>query len=167
MAYVSRPKRMSAMWQMMMAVSCAFAASAVTACTQVYGSIPPSTFQFKTIVHHQGSKPGGWQVAQVLVLMHRLSPVMPAASVCDVEVGVPLVNYKGPVPTEFAQAQSAIAADGAARHVLKLKLPSGLLCIRFREGMEVGLDNYGRGPVPGARVRRFTETGVPRTQFPQ
>jgi len=139
---------------------------AVSACTQVHGHIPPSTFRFKTVVQHQGNKPGGWQVAQVMVLMHRISLTLPAGSVCDVEVGMPLVNHKGPVLVSFAQNQSAAAADLAARKVLKLKLPSGLMCIRFRESMELSLDNYGKGPVPGTRVRRFTETGIPRTQFP-
>lgn len=137
------------------------------ACTQVHGSLPPSTFKFKTIVPHEGPGRGGWQAAQVIILMHRISVLLPQGAVCEVEVGVPLVNWRGPVSVSFVQQQSAIAADLAARRVMRKKLPSGLMCIQFREVMEASMDNRGKGPVPGTRVSTFISKGLPRTTFPQ
>ena len=75
-----------------------------TGCTQIHGSIPPSMFKFKTIVPHKGPGTGGWQAAPVVVLMHRISVVLPQGAVCEIEVGVPLVNWRGPVSVSFANS---------------------------------------------------------------
>ncbi|MEM9488199.1 MAG: hypothetical protein AAGC55_03585, partial [Myxococcota bacterium] len=85
----------------------------------MYGNIPPTTFQFVTVVDHDGLGPGGWHVAQVAVLLGRLSTLFPRAAVCDVEVGMPLASRQHVfISKEFAQARSAEAADLAARKLL-------------------------------------------------
>ena len=77
----------------------------------VFGHIPPSTFQFVTVVELDGPGAGGWQVAQVVVLLGRLSTMFPRAAFCDVEVGMPIVNtQQGYIPVEMAQMESAMAA---------------------------------------------------------
>jgi hypothetical protein len=44
----------------------------------VGGHIPPSTFQFTNVVPYTGPAGGGWKVAQVLILLSRISPMFPA-----------------------------------------------------------------------------------------
>ena len=76
----------------------------------VGGRIPPSMFQFTNVVPYSGPGEGGWKVAQVLVLLNRISPRFPQNAVCEIEVGVPEVNKHGPVTDELAQAAAAKAA---------------------------------------------------------
>ena len=136
-----------------------------SACAVVSGGIPPSQFHFTKVVRFTGSGSGGWKVAQVAIMLGRLSPAFPRATICQVEVQVPEVNYRGPVPDELAQTLSAAAADAAARIVLKEDITlSAALCVRFRQEMERILS--GDEAIPGARVTAFMTSGVPRTSFP-
>lgn len=119
---------------------------------QVHGHIPPSTFQFKTVVAHDGDpRGGGWKVAQVIILLSRISMIFPANSTCLVQVGVPVVNHMGPVPDELAQIQSARAADRAARAILRLRLPTAVMCDRFRSHMKTSWKaSYAEQRSPGS-----------------
>lgn len=130
------------------------------------GHIPPSTFQFTNIVPYTGPGTGGWKVAQVTVLLNRISRTFPQSAVCDIEVGVPEVNVKGPVPDPFAQIEAARAADNAARFVFRKRLPTALLCEQFKQHMERILTDPKSGTIPGAKVTGFRETGVPKMTFP-
>lgn len=44
----------------------------------VQGHIPPSTFKFTTVVPYDGESTGGWKIAQVMVLLARISAALPA-----------------------------------------------------------------------------------------
>lgn len=79
--------------------------------TMVVGGIPPSSFEFHPTVPVGGGLPGGWMVAQVVIQLGRASPSGPQAVWCDIEVGLPQVNYLGPVSNEAAQVTCAAAAD--------------------------------------------------------
>jgi hypothetical protein len=131
------------------------------------GHIPPSTFQFTTIVPHTGTGTGGWKVAQVRILLGRLSKVFPQAAVCDIEVGVPVRNVNGLVWDALAQEAAARASDEAARIVLRERIPTALACVQFRQHMERILGDYEFGIIPGAKVGGFQSVGVPRTTFPE
>jgi hypothetical protein len=132
----------------------------------VGGHIPPSMFQFTNVVPYTPPGTGGWKVAQVVVLMGRISTVFPLNAVCEVEVGVPEKNVNGWVLDEIAQTAAAKAADEAARIVLREHLPTALACARFRKHMEGILGDKNFGTVPGARVTEFRTSGVPKTTFP-
>jgi hypothetical protein len=131
------------------------------------GHIPPSTFQFTTTVPHTGTGTGGWKVAQVSILLGRLSKVFPQAAVCDIEVGVPVRNKNGLVWDALAQEAAARASDEAARIVLRERIPVALACIQFRKHMERILGDRVLGTIPGAKVGGFQAVGVPRTTFPE
>jgi hypothetical protein len=130
------------------------------------GHIPPSTFQFTNIVPHTGPERGGWKVAQVTVLLNRISRAFPQSAICEIEVGVPEVNRNGPVLDAFAQVAAAKAADEAARVVFRERLPTALLCEQFKQHMQRILTDPTLGTIPGAKVTGFRETGVPRMTFP-
>ena len=132
----------------------------------VGGHIPPSMFQFQNVVPYTPPGTGGWKVAQVLVLMGKISPSFPSTAVCEIEVGVPEKNVKGWVTNESAQVEAAKAADEAARIVLREHQPTALACIKFREHMQSILSDLNFGPIPGAKVTGFRAVGVPRTTFP-
>ncbi|QRN93692.1 hypothetical protein JRI60_31535 [Archangium violaceum] len=132
----------------------------------VGGHIPPSTFQFTNIVPLVGTERSGWKVAQVIVLMGRISRLFPEAATCEVEVGVPERNVHGLVTDEFAQVAAAKAADETARIVLREQQPTALACNQFRKHMQSILGDRNFGSIPGARVTGFLEVGVPRTTFP-
>lgn len=143
--------------------------TAATACGNpvVLGYIPPSTFQFTTVVELSDDEPGGWQIAQLLVLLGRLSAMFPRAAVCQVEVGVPIVNGDiGFISVEFAQHASAAAADTAARDLMeKREIPTISACKAFVETMQKRL-RPPDGPIRGAKVNRFTRHDLPRRTFP-
>lgn len=126
------------------------------------GRIDPSAFHFTNTVPHDGPGTGGWKVAQVNILMARLSTVLPEGVWCDVEVGVPEVNFKGPVSDAYARIESAVAADMAAQSTLQERLPTAILCGSCREQMRNNL----RVPIPGSDVSKFKTAGVPRTRYP-
>ncbi len=131
------------------------------------GHVPPSTFQFTTVVPHTGTGTGGWKVAQVSILLGRLSKVFPQAAVCDIEVGVPVRNVNGLVWDALAQEAAARASDEAARIVLRERIPVALACIEFRKHMGRILGHHEFGTIPGAKVGGFQTSGVPRTTFPE
>lgn len=131
----------------------------------VGGHIPPSTFQFHNVVRYSPPQGGGWKVAQVVILLSRISPIFPSTATCDIEVGVPEKNVKGWVLDEFAQIEAAKAADKAARIVLREKTPTGLACIQFRIHMQRILTDKNTGSIPGAQVTAF-QWDVPRSTFP-
>ncbi|HYO65855.1 MAG TPA: hypothetical protein VEU33_07225 [Archangium sp.] len=139
--------------------------AALLAC--VGGHIPPSTFQFHNVVRYSGDgkEAGGCKVAQVLILLSRISPVFSSTATCDIEVGVPERNRNGWVLDEFAQLESAKAADKAARIVLKEKIPTGLACVQFRMEMQRILTDKNTGAIPGTQVTAF-QWNVPRSTFP-
>jgi hypothetical protein len=132
----------------------------------VGGHIPPSIFEFANVVPYTGPEGGGWKVAQVLVLLGRISPRFSSTATCDIEVGVPEKNRTGLVSNEFAQQEAAKAADKAARIVLREKQPTALACQQFREHMQRILGDLERGAIPGARVTGFLRVDVPRKTFP-
>jgi hypothetical protein len=135
----------------------------------VGGHIPPSMFQFMNVVPYSSGpegEEGGWKVAQVLILLGKISPMFSSAATCDIEVGVPERNVKGWVLDEVAQVEAAKAADKAARIVLREHQPTALACDQFRKHMQSILTDPVSGPIPGARVTKFKEVGVPRMTFP-
>lgn len=132
----------------------------------VGGHIPPSMFQFTNVVPYTPPEGGGWKVAQVVVMMGRISTVFPMNAVCEVEVGVPEKNVNGWVTDEVAQAAAAKAADEAARIVLREHLPTAMACDQFRKHMGSILGDRTFGTIPGAKVSAFTASGVPRRTFP-
>ena len=132
----------------------------------VGGHIPPSMFQFANVVPYTGPEGGGWKVAQVLILLGKISPMFPSAATCDIEVGVPEKNVKGWVLDEVAQVEAAKAADKAARIVLREQQPTALACLKFREHMQSILGDWKFGSIPGATVTGFRMAGVPRMTFP-
>lgn len=132
----------------------------------VGGHIPPSIFQFQNVVPYTPPDQGGWKVAQVVVLMGKISPIFSSTSVCEIEVGVPEKNVNGWVTNEFAQAEAAKAADEAARIVLREHQPTALACNQFRKHMASILGDRTFGTIPGTQVTGFQRVGVPRTTFP-
>lgn len=131
--------------------------------TIVTGGIPPSSFEFHPLVPIGGGQPGGWKVAQVVILLGSASPSGPRAVWCDIEVGLPEVSYLGPVLDEEAQAICAAGADQASRLVLQKGLEvSALICRRFQEEMEAII---GRS-IPGARVTKIQTPGLQPMRFP-
>ncbi|HLL04208.1 MAG TPA: hypothetical protein VK539_26720 [Myxococcaceae bacterium] len=147
----------------------AAAASLQLACIEpiVLGGIPPSAFQFTNIVPHRESGAGGWKVAQVIIMLGRLSPHYPEATACEIEVGVPEQAEDTKVPDTKAQRAAARASDAAAREVLKERLPTAMACRQFRAAMELYLKHPKKGGIPGARVSAFQQAGVPRRTFPE
>ena len=132
----------------------------------VGGHISPSMFQFTNVVPYTGPGTGGWKVAQVLILLGKISPMFSSAATCDIEVGVPERNVNGWVLDEVAQVETAKAADQAARLVLREHQPTALACDQFRKHMQNILTEPVFGPIPGAKVTGFREAGIPRTTFP-
>ncbi|MFY0569257.1 hypothetical protein ACN28E_36285 [Archangium lansingense] len=82
----------------------------------VGGHIPPAMFQFQNVVPYTGPGTGGWKVAQVLILLGKISPMFSAAATCDIEVGVPEKNVNGWVLDEVAQLK--VAKGRTKPHVL-------------------------------------------------
>jgi hypothetical protein len=141
----------------------------LTACADpiVFGSIPSSTFHFVNVVPQRGRKAGGWKVAQVVILLGRLSPMYSETAFCDVEVGVPEVTELKPIETTAAQKAASTAADEAARYILKQRLPTAVACNELRTKMEsIMKDPAHENVIPGARVTPFLTQGVLRTTFP-
>jgi len=131
------------------------------------GHIPPSTFQFTNIVPYTGPGPGGWKVAQVTVLLSRISRSFPQNAVCEIEVGVPEANVNGRVSDAFAQEAASRAADKAARVVFRERQPTALICDQFKKHMQRILTDPQLGLIPGAQVTGFQRVGVPRKTFPE
>lgn len=95
-------------------------------------------------------------MAQVLVLLGRISPRFPEASYCDIEVGVPEVNWRGPISDERAQNVAANAADEAAGQVLTKRLVTAVLCDQFRQKMQTLMnDSQQKDYLPGSTVSKF------------
>ncbi|WP_152622400.1 hypothetical protein [Archangium violaceum] len=132
----------------------------------VGGHISPSMFQFSPVVPYTGPDGGGWKVAQVLILLGRISPMFSATATCDIEVGVPEKYGDVWVTNEFAQVEAAKAADHAARRVLREHQPTALACIKFREHMQSILTDKVSGPIPGATVTKFRTSGINPMTFP-
>lgn len=134
----------------------------------VVGNIPPSTFKFTTVIEEGGREPGGWQVAQVIVLLGRLSTMFPRAATCDIEVGMPVINHLGYVSVERAQLESARSADRAAHKLLKAReRPTASICRLFRTTMQKFLRDRKFSDIPGAKVGSFSNKWlVPRETFP-
>ena len=102
-------------------------------------------------------------VAQVVIQLGSASSLGPQAVWCDIEVGVPQVNYLGPVSSEAAQTTCAATADQAARLVLQQKLTmSALVCKRFQERMEAIITKS----IPGVRVTKIQTPGFQPKRFP-
>jgi hypothetical protein len=137
-------------------------ASNVACAGMVQGTVPPSTFQFESVVPLD-KDPSGWKVAKVRILLGRISRTIPQTAYCDVEIGVPEVTHLGPVTTGFAQLKAAEASDAAARIVLSQGLsPTAILCAGFRKEMLrlLSVD------IPGARVTAFITESVMHKTFP-
>jgi len=141
------------------------------ACTgsRIIGRISPSTFQFHNVVPQTGSSKGGWKVAQVIILLGRISPMFPEAASCDIEVGVPAFNWQGRITNSKAQQIASLAADKAARQAFAERLPTALMCQGFRLKMETLMKDPSRDPfISGAKVSGFNPWDIeiiPRT-FP-
>jgi hypothetical protein len=100
-------------------------------------------------------------VACVIVRFAKISQLAPAVFTCDIEVGVPEINFKGPVSNSFAQVESSTAANQAAQIVLQkyyhqLPAAAGMVCIEFRKEMQKIL----QAAIPGARVTMCTTPGI-------
>jgi hypothetical protein len=96
------------------------------------------------------------------ILLTRVSTTQPLQAWCDVEVGVPEVNYKGRVADVVAQECAALAADEAARIALRQGVvTSAALCEAFRAQMGTLLARE----VPGSRVTKFKTQGIPQTTY--
>jgi hypothetical protein len=131
--------------------------------TMIMGGIPPSAFEFHSTVPIGEWQPGGWKVAQVIILLGRASASGPRAVWCDVEVGIPQVNYLGPVLDAEAQGVCAAASDHASRVVLQQRLEvSALICKRFQEEMEALIGKS----IPGVRVTKIQTPGFQPKRFP-
>jgi len=128
----------------------------------VAGRIPPAAFQFHDVVSREGSGRGGWKVAQTTITLTRISQTQPVQAHCDVEIGVPLKSRRGTVADVIAQEAAAATADEAARLALGMRpATSAELCLLFLAQMKRLLESR----LPGVRVRRFIEPGIPRTKF--
>lgn len=128
------------------------------------GRIPPSAFEFHEIVSNEEAGAGGWKVAQVNILLARISQYRPLHAWCDVEVGVPLANKKRSISNTVAQKRSAEAADEAAQLVLLgNETISAIACKQFRDEMLVLL----RGPIKGVKVTKFMTQGIEPRSFPE
>lgn len=136
----------------------------------VFGNIPPSTFHFVTVIKGDGRAPGGWQVAQVVVLLGRISTMFPRTATCDVEVGTPLVNtQQGVISVEMAQEESARASDDVARELFQERRPVAEICASFRTRMTRRLGHAKQGTIAGAKVSAFKfwrGKKPPRKTFP-
>ena len=132
----------------------------------VGGHIPPSMFEFENVVPYTPPGAGGWKAAQVLILLHRISPAFPQSATCDIEVGVPERYGDTWVLDEASQAAAAQAADEAARIVLREHLPTALACDQFRKHMERIMKTSVSARIPGARVTGFQRVLVSRKTFP-
>ncbi|MDY7232966.1 hypothetical protein [Hyalangium rubrum] len=127
-----------------------------------WGTIPPTTFQFYNVVPYKAPGEGGWKVAQVRILLTRVSRTQPLQAWCDVEIGLPEVNHQGRVANVAAQELAAFAADEAARFALQQRVAtSAALCDAFRLKMGSLLAR----DIPGAKVNKFMEQGIPQTTF--
>ena len=81
---------------------------------------------------------------------------------CQIEVGVPLVNRsEGAISVEAAQVAASPAADVAARVALARPRLSAELCRVFIDEMNVQLTDALRG----ARVSSFTTDGLTPTKW--
>jgi hypothetical protein len=127
------------------------------------GTIPPAAFQFHKVVPRDDPEAGGWKVAQTTITLTRVSRTHPLQANCDVEIGVPMASEQGgAVPDVVAQDAAAVAADQAARLALRRRpATSAELCDLFLAELRRLL----REALPGVRVRRFVEPGIPRTKF--
>lgn len=128
------------------------------------GRIPPSAFEFHDVVSEKGPESGGWKIAKVNILLCRVSQRRPLQAWCDVEVGVPVINWKQAIPNTTAQSCSAEAADAAAQMVLRgPETVSALACKQFRDEMLVLL----RKSLDGAKVTKFYTQGIEPKSFPE
>ncbi|WP_146210075.1 hypothetical protein [Vitiosangium sp. GDMCC 1.1324] len=128
------------------------------------GHIPPSAFEFHDVVDKTGPEPGGWKIAQVNILLTRVSQLRPLQAWCDVEVGVPVTNWKRAISNVTAQRRSAEAADAAAQMVLSgPETVSALACDQFR----VEMLRLLREPLKGVRVTKFLTAGIEPKTFPE
>jgi hypothetical protein len=127
------------------------------------GTIPPAAFQFHKVVPRKGPKGGGWKVAQTIITLTRVSRTQPVQANCEVEIGIPMASEEGGViPDVVAQDAAAAAADQAARFALgRRPATSAELCSLFIERVNQLLEKK----LPGVRVRRFVEPGIPQTKF--
>jgi hypothetical protein len=129
-----------------------------TACVSIVGGegggISPSQFVFESYVPPDAIEPGGWKAARVIINLVRKSDEDGLHFVpCEVQVEVPESNLRGAVSDEYAQEQSAKAADAAVEHVLPRGLMSEEMCERLRNTMREIL----KSPIPGVRVRKFVD----------
>ena len=132
----------------------------------VGGHISPATFHFTNVVGHSGTGQGGWKVAQVVVLLGKISTQFSTTANCEIEVGVPEVSLNGAITDAFAQEAAAVAADKAARLVLREWQPTAVMCNQFRRYIQDFLRDPVSGSIPGARVTGFLSVNIPRTTFP-
>ncbi|HYO57208.1 hypothetical protein [Archangium sp.] len=136
----------------------------LAACATVSGGhIPPSAFEFHDFVSEQGPEPGGWKIAQVNILLSRVSRRRPLQTWCDVEVGVPIINWKRSISNVVAQKRASEAADAAAQMVLRgPETVSVLACQQFREEMLRLL----KKSLDGVKVTKFYTQGLEPKSFP-
>ncbi|WNG45053.1 hypothetical protein F0U60_13790 [Archangium minus] len=135
------------------------------ACATVSGGhIPPSAFDFHDFVSEQGPEPGGWKIAQVNILLSRVSRSRPLQAWCDVEVGVPVINSRRTISNVVAQRRASAAADAAAQMVLRgAETVSALACQQFRNEMLRLLVES----INGATVTKFVRQGIEPKSFPE
>jgi len=144
-------------------LGCWVALSGSGCATPVTGGIPPSAFQFHVIVNHTGPGAGGWQVAQVNVLLGRISRRNPEGTWCDAEVGLPVANWQGTIWDDEAQDLCAESSNMAARFALRQRAAtSAALCEVYR----IKMRDLLRAQIPGADVTKFKTPGIQPQRFP-
>ncbi len=128
------------------------------------GHIPPSAFEFHEVVSKEGREAGGWKIAQVNILLARVSRLRPLNTWCDVEVGIPITNWERSISDSLAQTQAAEASDEAAQIVLRGSVTfSAIACREFRNETRRLLDVS----IKGVRVTKFMTLGIKPKSFPE
>lgn len=128
------------------------------------GHIPPAAFEFHEHIANDAAEPGGWKVAQVNILLARVSESRPLQAWCDVEIGIPIRNWERSMTDAFAQTKSAEASDAAAQRVLASgETLSAIACRLFREELRRLL----AAAIEGVRVTKFLTPGIKPKSFPE
>lgn len=135
---------------------------AAVACAAAGGSIPPSKFVFKNVVPYKPPGTGGWKAACVNIGF--VKPAIPQAWTCEVEVGVPEVNNKGPVETERAQSVAARATTKVARDMMDHWGP--VVVGKFCQDLTGQIEAVMGPEIPGVRVGRCDKARGWATSWP-
>ena len=104
------------------------------------------------------NEPGGWKVATVRGIFSYLTKLGSARNIiCDLAVGVPIVNYKGPVSNQFATNTTLDCMNYAGRIISEglkgsdpLFVDEAAVCTEFKSILQREIQIL----IPGAIVTR-------------